>query len=241
MVLFSQYNQGKYKMKILNVQYLLISASIILILGFMSTVQAEEKAEEGHVWKIDDGVYRYGNPKFGYFSMFVVTDEGVVVIDPMNTGHSKGMLKAINNLTDQPVRYLVHTHNHWDHSKGGMVFREQGAKIIAHMEAIEWMSDNPHPELVLPDETWTGMQKEIILGGRVIELHYLGMNHGQGMTAILLPKEKIAYIADIVTPNRMLFSIADFNFKEWARSLSENRKSITENLNLCHFQLFFVT
>ena len=39
------------------------------------------------------------------------------------------------SVTDKPVRYLLHSHNHWDHSKGGQVFRDQGAKIIAHEEA----------------------------------------------------------------------------------------------------------
>ena len=48
------------------------------------------------------------------------------------------------------------------------------------------------------------------------------MSHGLGMTVFLLPKEKIAYIADIVTPNRVLMSIVpDFNIKEWKRTLKE--------------------
>ncbi len=193
---------------------------VVMLTVFAPLIMNPAVAEE-HVWKVADDVYRYGNPNYGYFSMFVVTDEGVVAIEPMNTEHSKGMLKAIRNVTTKPVRYLLHSHNHWDHSKGGQVFRDQGAKIIAHTEAVEWMKDNPHPELVLPDEVWTGMRKDIVLGGKVIEFHYMGMNHGLGMTVFLLPKENIAYIADIVTPNRMLFSIADFNIKEWTRTLAE--------------------
>jgi glyoxylase-like metal-dependent hydrolase (beta-lactamase superfamily II) len=48
------------------------------------------------------------------------------------------------------------------------------------------------------------------------------MNHGLGMTVFRLPKQKIAYIADIVTPNRVLFTIVpDFNIREWERSLEE--------------------
>ena len=206
-------------MKMTSTNGLLVVLVTIFTQLMMNTAVAEE-----HVWKVADGVYRYGNPNYGYFSMFVVTDEGVIAIDPMNTEHSKGMLKAIRNVTSKPVRYLLHSHNHWDHAKGGQVFRDQGAKIIAHKEAVEWMKDNPHPELVLPDEVWTGMRKNIVLGGEVIELHYLGMNHGLGMTVFLLPKNKIAYIADIVTPNRMLFSIADFNIKEWTRTLTELEK-----------------
>lgn len=203
-------------MKMISTKGLLVAIVTIFTPLTMNTAVAEE-----NVWEVADGVYRYGNPNYGYFSMFVVTDEGVIAVEPMNTQHSKGMLKAIKNVTSKPVRYLLHSHNHWDHSKGGQIFRDQGAKIVAHKEAVEWMKDNPHPDLVLPDEIWTGKRKIIVLGGKVIELHYLGMNHGLGMTAFLLPKEKLAYVADIVTPNRMLFSIADFNFKEWARTLTK--------------------
>ena len=102
------------------------------------------------------------------------------------------------------------------------IFREAGATIIAHEEAIAWMEGNPHPDLALPDESWSGDKSEITLGGTTLELHYLGMNHGLGMTVFLLPEEKIAYIADLVTPNRVLFAIVpDFNIKEWLRSLDE--------------------
>ena len=206
-------------MKKLNTKSLLVA----LVTIFASLVMNAAEAEE-YTWKVADDVYRYGNPNFGYFSMFVVTDEGVIVIEPINTEHSKSMLKAIKKITNKPVRYLLHSHNHWDHSKGGKVFRDQGAKIVAHAEAIEWMKANPHPDLVLPDQVWSGMRKNIVLGNKTIELHYMGLNHGLGMTAFLLPKEKVVYIADIVTPNRLPFSIADFNIKESLRTLAQLEK-----------------
>ncbi len=196
-----------------------VMAAIFSTQLMMNTAFAEE-----HVWKAADGVYRYG-PGDGYYSMFVVTDEGVIAIEPVNIKHSQGLLKAIRSVTEKPVRYLLHSHNHWDHSKGGQVFRDQGAKIMAHVEAYEWMKVNPHPDLALPDEVWAGNRKDIVLGGKTIGLHYMGMSHGLGMTVFLLPKEHIAYIADIVTPNRVLFGIVpDFNIKEWTRTLTEVEK-----------------
>jgi glyoxylase-like metal-dependent hydrolase (beta-lactamase superfamily II) len=207
-------------MKMPNVKRLfVVITAIFSTLLMMNTAFAQE-----HVWKVADGVYRYG-PGDGYYSMFVVTDVGVIAIEPVNIKHSQGLLKAIRSVTEKPVRYLLHSHNHWDHSKGGQVFRDQGAKIVAHEEAYEWMKANRHTDLALPDETWTGNRKDIILGGKTIELHYMGMSHGLGMTVFLLPKEKIAYIADIVTPNRILFTIVpDFNIKEWMRTLTEVEK-----------------
>lgn len=175
-----------------------------------------------HTAKIDDGVYSYGNPAKGYFSMFVVTNEGVIAIESVNSKHAAGLVEAIKKTTDKPIRYLLHSHNHWDHSSGGQVFKDAGAKTLAHLEAYEWMKANPGADMAVPDESWNGTRKDITLGGTTIELHYFGMNHGLGMTVFLLPKQKIAYIADIVTPNRVIFNIVpDFNIKEWERSLEE--------------------
>ena len=208
------------KMKMSNVRRLfVVMAAIFSTLPIMNTAFAQE-----HVWKAADGVYSY-HPGDGYHSMFVVTDEGVIAIEPVSIEHSQGLLKAIMSVTEKPVRYLLHSHNHWDHSRGGQVFRDKGAKIVAHVEAYEWMKANGHPDLALPDDVWSGNRKDINLGGKTIELHYMGMSHGLGMTVFLLPKEEIAYIADIVTPNRVLFGIVpDFNIKEWTRTLTEVEK-----------------
>lgn len=192
----------------LRVAGMLIAASLMAV-----GAQAQE------VWKAAEGVYKYG-PGHGVNSMFVVTDEGVAVFDSSNTQHATGMLAAIRTITDQPIRYVFQSHNHWDHAGGAKVFKDVGATIMAHEEAADWMKGNPHPDLTLPDAVWSGMRKNVVLGNKTIELHYLGMGHGMGMTAFLLPEDKVAYVADLITPNRVMFTIVpDFNIKEWVRSL----------------------
>jgi len=62
-----------------------ILASYLSCLFIINPALAEE---QNHIWKAADGVYRYG-PGDGYFSMFVVTDDGVIAIEPANIGHSK--------------------------------------------------------------------------------------------------------------------------------------------------------
>jgi len=175
-----------------------------------------------HTQQIAKDVYSYGDPAKGYYSLFVVTKDGVVAIESVNTQHAKGLLKAITSVTSQPIRYLLHSHNHWDHAGGGKVFQDVGAKTLAHEEAYVWLKANPHKGVSLPSASWQGARKDIMLGGQTIELHYLGMNHGLGMTVFRLPKQKLVYIADLVTPKRVLFTIVpDFNIRETQRSLRE--------------------
>jgi len=193
---------------------------LFLVVAVIFPLQGNASSDK-HIWKVADGIYKF-EPGNGYISMFIVTDDGVIAIEPVNTKHAQGLLGAIKSVTNKPVRYLLHSHNHWDHSKGGQVFRDVGASIVAHAEAYDWMKANPHRELALPDERWSGKRKEITLGGKTLELHHVGMSHGLGMTVFILPDEKLAYIADLVTPNRVGFAILpDFNIKEWVRALEE--------------------
>lgn len=193
--------------------------AILLVFGFSNLMKGQTLPED--VAKIGENVYSYGG--YGeYYSMFIVTSEGVIAIESIDSQHAKEMLAAIKKVTDQPVKYLLHSHNHWDHASGGQVFKDAGAKTIAHIEAFEWMKANTGRDMAVPDESWGGNRKDITLGKTTVELHYLGMNHGLGMTVFLIPEQKIAYIADLVTPNRVLMSVVpDFNIKEWERSLKE--------------------
>ena len=184
-----------------------------------TTVSAQ--ALPDHTAQIAEGVYSYG-PGDEYFSMFVVTGEGVIVFESVNSEHSTGLLQAIRAVTDQPVKFMLHSHNHWDHASGGQVFKDAGAATLAHVEAYEWMKDNTGRDMAVPDESWSGTRKDLTLGGTTVELHYLGMNHGLGMTVFRLQEQRVAYIADLVTPKRVMFSIVpDFNIREWERSLEE--------------------
>ena len=185
--------------------------------GWIVTVNAAQLPT--HTAKIADGVYSYG-PGNGYFSMFVVTTDGVIAVESVNTDHATGLLKAIRGVTDQPVKYLLHSHNHWDHSSGGQVFKDAGAITLAHADAYAWMKANPGRDMAVPDEQWSGTRKDLTVGDTTVELHYFGANHGLGMTVFRLPKSNVAYIADLVTPHRVLFNIVpDFNIREWERSL----------------------
>ena len=205
----------------LTVKRLFVASLATLVFAGVCPTTISAQALPDHVAKIAEGVYSYG-PGNGSYSMFVVTGEGVIAIESVNTEHAVGFLEAIREVTDQPVKYMLHSHNHWDHASGGQVFKDAGATTLAHVEAYEWMKANTGRDMAVPDESWGGTRKDITLGGTTIELHYLGMNHGLGMTVFRLPEQKVAYVADLVSPNRVLFSIVpDFNMREWERSLED--------------------
>lgn len=173
------------------------------------------------VREIGPGVYTY-SVDFGYISLFVVTGAGVVAVEPASVAQSSAMIEAIKEVTDEPIKYIIHTHDHWDHGGGNGLWREEGAQVVAHSEAVASMIAHPNPNMVIPDYSWSGNKEEIILGNTTVNLLYMGINHGNGMTVIHMPEQDLLYTGDLVNPNRVMFAIVpDFNIQEWERSLEE--------------------
>ncbi|MBL4941881.1 MAG: MBL fold metallo-hydrolase [Colwellia sp.] len=191
-----------------------------LTLILLSTISNAKNLDQSVV-EIADDIYSFST-NGEYISMFVITNNSVLVFETMNSHHAKAMVSKIKQITKKPIKFAFHSHNHWDHSSGGKVFLDEGASTVAHAEAAAWMKANPYKDMVAPTKIWSGNLKKFDLGGVQVELHYFGMNHGLGMTVFYLPQSKIAYIADIVTPKRIIFTVApDFNLREWERSLTE--------------------
>merc|ERR1719229_1847449 len=156
--------------------------------------------QQGMTVQITDGVYAFnlGALELPYTSLFVVTGYGVMVIDPINTDSAQALLAAIRNVTDEPIRYVFYSHDHWDHTSGGQVFKNEGAEIIAHTDANEWIKKNAGPDQIPADTTWSGNQKEYSLGRFSIELYFFGPSHGNGMTIFVVNSEpRVAYVADL--------------------------------------------
>ena len=171
--------------------------------------------------EVAEGVYSFGGGSmFLSFSMVVVTNEGVIIVDPISSDHAANMMEEIRKVTDQPIKYVVYSHNHWDHISGGQIFKDAGATVVSHVECKENIQENPN--VVVPDQTWAGNRFDLRLGGKRLELYYFGPNHGQGMTVVLVPENGVMFTADLVVPRRVGFmDLPDFSPKNWLRTLRE--------------------
>jgi len=195
--------------------------SAISFLSIVSAPGAFASGETSGTQRIGEGVYSFTRGE-GNHSMFVVGDSSVAVFETFHSDHARELLEAVRNVTDKPVAYAFVSHNHWDHASGGRVFSNAGAQTVMHQRAADWLAANSGRDTSPPDMTWSGARKDVDVGGFTVQLHYLGMNHGMGLTIFLVPERRAAYIADLVTPNRVMFAVVpDFNIGEWERSLGE--------------------
>ncbi len=174
--------------------------------------------------KVADGVYTFRY--LFHRNMFIVTDEGVIVTDPMSPLAAKTLRAEIAKVTDQPVEYVVYSHEHWDHISGGQIFQDEGARFISHARCIDEFKRNPSKIVVIPEGTYK-KRFDIELGGRTLELRYFGRNHGECLTVMRLPKEKIAFVVDIVTPKWLPYrNMPDTYPRDWVRTLREMERTL---------------
>jgi glyoxylase-like metal-dependent hydrolase (beta-lactamase superfamily II) len=151
---------------------------------------------------------------------FIVTDEGVVVV---NSGASFELAEALHTeikaVTDQPV-VLVFTENGQGHAMlGNSYWVDQGVKVVAHEEAAaEFEEYGPNSlraaqarvkdraektALAQPTETFTDSYV-VELGGVQIEARYLGPAHSPGDIVVWLPQKSLVIAGDMAFHERML-------------------------------------
>jgi glyoxylase-like metal-dependent hydrolase (beta-lactamase superfamily II) len=146
-----------------------------------------------------DGVYIFRNG--GHQSMFIVTSDGVIATDPIAYGRPTGgadYVAEIRKVTNQPIKYLVYSHHHYDHIAGGKAFKDAGATIIAHKRATERLAVLKDPATPLPDESVDDAGRVIRLGGKIVELAYVGLNHSDSTLVMRLPQDQLIFLVDLV-------------------------------------------
>jgi len=141
-------------------------------------------------------IFRYQNSQ----AMFVVTRDGVIATDPIGYGRPQAVttyIDEIKKVTQQPIKYLIYSHHHFDHIAGGKPFKDAGATIIAHKNAKARLAVLQDPATVLPDET-VDTTRTIQLGDTALELSYVGLNHSDSSLVMRLPREKIIFAVDFI-------------------------------------------
>ncbi|MFA0963652.1 MBL fold metallo-hydrolase [Roseivirga sp. BDSF3-8] len=198
---------------------ILITLVLVSLAGLISG-PAFSQALQKEVIKAKDNLYFTGDRTY---SAFYITDEGVIVIDPLDSANAAFTMQAIRSLTKKPVTYVFYSHNHWDHISGARVFKDQGAKIVSHQKAADNIA--PNPDVLMPDSTWQGDYATFTYGGHTIELYYYGYNHGNGMTVFRFPQHNAVFIIDLVVPDRVLYAyLPDASPRNWVQHLQEIQK-----------------
>ena len=155
------------------------------------------------------GVFSYeqlrsaGDERFTTVSLIVVTDEGVLVADGQgNVEETARLVSTVGDLTDAPIRHVVISSDHGDHTGGNAAFPEDvqiwahptsAATLAAAAEARDPASDTP--PIPLPTRLVED-RETVVLGGRRIELLFMGRAHTGGDLLVHLPAEGVLFMSE---------------------------------------------
>lgn len=173
-----------------------------------------------HFKKIADGIFVRAVKPADSNAAIIVTQEGIVMIDSgHNPPDSVALAEALKKLSPLPVRYLINTEPHTDHTTGHWLFSPP-ALIVAHKGATESMRDGLSPERVMRIAAENSNLPEIKnfrvvtphieyqdrikleVGERTFELRFLKSVHSEADTAVWLPKERVVFAAASVGVKR---------------------------------------
>jgi cyclase len=127
-----------------------------------------------------------------------ITNEGIILVDDKYDQDHTQIMARIRSVTNQPVRYILSTHYHADHSGGNTLFTNE-AEIIstrnAHDSIVKHLQANAPSNMVPARVTFTD-ESTIFLGGKEVRAKYFGRAHTNGDAFVYFPAHRLVHSGD---------------------------------------------
>ena len=156
-----------------------------------------------------------------------VTSEGVVLVDDKFEEDYDGIMAKVKSITSQPVRYILSTHYHSDHSGGNVKFLPT-AEIISTANArtniVEHKQPGAPPDMAPARVVFT-QESDVFLGGKETRAIYFGRGHTNGDAIIYFPALRTIHTGDLMAGSTPLIDYAGGgSLVEWTKTLDEAMK-----------------
>jgi len=156
-----------------------------------------------------------------------ITDEGVILIDDKFDQDHEGIVDGVKSVTNQPIKYIINTHYHADHSGGNTKFLPTAEIIstaMARTNILEHKQSNAPPGVSPARITFT-TETAVHLGGKEVRAIYMGRGHTNGDAVIYFPAIRTLHTGDLMAGTSPLI---DYNgggsVVEWTKTLDNALK-----------------
>lgn len=175
-------------------------AGAVALLGiWLARTQTEEPAAQlPPIHKLKEDLYEiegtsHGSNDVGNVAVYV-TNEGVILVDDRFDQDHQQILTLVKSVTDQPIKYIINTHHHGDHTGGNAKFLPT-AEIIAQINARKHMIDGKMPG---PPPITFREEADVFLGGKEVRAIYNGRGHTDGDIVVYFPAERTIHLGDLM-------------------------------------------
>jgi glyoxylase-like metal-dependent hydrolase (beta-lactamase superfamily II) len=152
-------------------------------------------------------------------SAFMPTSEGVILVDDKFAADAPQIVAKVKSVTDKPIRYVLNTHQHPDHTGGNEAMLAANAEIIIHKNARANMVTGKQPGL--PRITFTD-ESQVFLGGKEVVAKHLGRGHTNGDAVIYFPSERVLHTGDLfVVGAPFCDANSGGSIKEWDQTVQK--------------------
>jgi len=153
----------------------------------------------------------------------LVTNEGVLLIDDKFEQDHDQIVAKVKSVTSQPIKYVINTHYHADHSGGNGKMVPMSVEIISTANSrkniLEHKQSNAPPNVVPARLTFTE-ETSVFIGGKEVRARYFGRGHTNGDAVIYFPADRTVHTGDLMAGTSPLI---DYNgggsVIEWTKTL----------------------
>jgi glyoxylase-like metal-dependent hydrolase (beta-lactamase superfamily II) len=146
--------------------------------------------------KIKDDLFVIHNDFVPGNTTVLVTNEGVVLVDDKFEIDHENIMAQLKKITNQPVKYVINTHYHGDHSGGNPKLQALGAQVITSQQARDKMLEVKQPGMA---NVTLDNSLRLFLGGKRVEVYRFGRAHTDGDIVVLFPDHRVLSAGDMFT------------------------------------------
>jgi len=207
---------------------------ILFILATVGIIYAQPKGGKGGgnqaqaIKEVKPGLYLVTGA--GGNSSVRVTSEGIILVDgklPAEGNYDK-LMELIKSVSNQPIKYVLLTHHHQDHTGNDDKFLALGIPVIAHENLkSNLVTYAATPKPASPSVTYS-TDYAVKLGGVTVEAHHYGRAHTSGDTVVYFPDLKVVAVSDVLGVGNPVGSrapLADYpgggSLVEWPKVLDQ--------------------
>jgi cyclase len=192
----------------------------IAMLGAYARAQFGSEPAKLDTIKIKDDLFVIHNDFVPGNTTVLVTNQGVVLVDDKFEIDHENIMAQLKKITNQPVKYVINTHYHGDHSGGNAKLQALNAQVITSQQARDKMVEVKQSGQA---NVTLDTSLRLFLGGKRVEVYRFGRAHTDGDVVVLFPDHRVLAAGDMFTFGDATPQLIDYpgggSARDWTSTL----------------------